>query len=490
MDTDQRAATLRRSAYALMLLVAVAAITARVLSIERVYEPSLHRAAGDTRPTAPPRDWPKTRPMPMPTFSSNDRSRWATIRALVDDGTFAVGRRTYDADGKFRDSGIVSEDGWQTVDKVMNPETKVFYSSKPPLLSTLLAGEYWLLKHTFGWSLAEQPWKVVCTILLTVNVLPLIAYLVLLSRLVEQYGRTDWGRLFTFAAACFGTFINTFSISLNNHTLAAFTTLLAIYPLLRAATSGTAPSVAALLTSGLFAGLTFCLELPAAAFLAALAVGCLWLTPKRTLLAFVPAAMLPIAGQAWTNYAALGEIAPAYAKTDSPWYKYEGSHWAKVGADRKGVDFAGDKETRATYAFHLLLGHHGLFSLSPIWLLAFAGIGLSLGATSGLPPRWRQVMWLTTGISIVVIVFYAAIVGTVNYGGWSSGPRWVFWLTPLWLLGLVPAADRLASSSAGRGIAFGCLGLSVFSVSYPAWNPWRHPWIFQVLEARGWAGYG
>ena len=29
----------------------------------------------------------------MPTFSSNDRSRWATIRALVHDHTYAVGER-------------------------------------------------------------------------------------------------------------------------------------------------------------------------------------------------------------------------------------------------------------------------------------------------------------------------------------------------------------------------------------------------------------
>ena len=28
-------------------------------------------------------------------FSSNDKSRWATVRALVDDGTFVIGKRTY-----------------------------------------------------------------------------------------------------------------------------------------------------------------------------------------------------------------------------------------------------------------------------------------------------------------------------------------------------------------------------------------------------------
>ena len=90
--TDE-AAKLRCTVYRVLIVVAVAATAARVMNVERVYEPSLHRAAGDTSPTAPPRDWPKARPKPMPTFSSNDRSRWAMIRALVDDGTFAVGLR-------------------------------------------------------------------------------------------------------------------------------------------------------------------------------------------------------------------------------------------------------------------------------------------------------------------------------------------------------------------------------------------------------------
>jgi hypothetical protein len=509
-------ARLRGSAYHLLTVVAVAAVTARVLSVERVYEPSLHRpepaydaaaivlplaaaspagaltatAVAEERwqhidPDAPPRVWPRTRPAPSPTFSSNDRSRWATIRALVDEHTFAIGKREYDAVGRYRDSGIIFEDGWQSVDKVLDPETKLFYSSKPPLLSVLLAGEYWALQRLFGWTLKDDTWKVVCTTLLTVNVLPLAVYLLLLARLLERYGATDWGRLFTFAAAAFGTFLTTFATTLNNHTLAAVTALVTVYPLLASETLSTR----SLLVSGLFAGLTACFELPAAAFLAALACWLLVLAPRRTLLAFVPAALLPVAAQAGLNYAALGDWKPAYEKLDSPWYHYEGSHWAKVGAQRQGIDFAGDKEDRRTYAFHLLLGHHGVFSLTPIWLLSAAGLALTLTRQWEWDRHWGQLALVTLGVSVVVIVFFAAIVSTVNYGGWTSGPRWFFWLTPLWLLALLPAADGLAPARWGRGLGYLLLGVSVFSASYPAWNPWRHPWIYQFLEAWGWVRY-
>jgi hypothetical protein len=87
---------------------------------------------------------------------------------------------------------------------------------------------------------------------------------------------------------------------------------------------------------------------------------------------------------------------------------------------------------------------------------------------------------LTIAISAVVLVFY--LVKTNNYGGWTSGPRWFFWLIPLWLLALVPAADWLGNLRWGRGLAYGCLGLSVLSASYPVWNPWRHPSLYNLLE--------
>ena len=41
----------------------------------------------------------------------------------------------------------------------------------------------------------------------------------------------------------------------------------------------------------------------------------------------------------------------------------------------------------------------------------------------------------------------------------------------------------------GRGFGYGLLGLSVLSASYPAWNPWRHPWIYNLMESLGWPGY-
>ncbi|MFO0807079.1 MAG: hypothetical protein U0746_00485 [Gemmataceae bacterium] len=477
---------LRRSVYTVLTVVTVAATAARVMNVERVYEPSLHRATNDVNPKAPPRDWPKSRPLPMPTFSSNDRSRWAMIRALVDEGTFALGRRDAMPDGKHKDVGIIAEDGWQTLDKVLNPETQIFYSSKPPLLPVMVAGEYWLIQKLTGWTLSEKPWRVVCPILLTVNVAPLAVYLVLLSRLIEKYGQSDWGRLVAFAAACFGTYLTTFATTLNNHTVAAVAALMAVYPLLMA---DDGPSLLAVAVSGLFAGLAFSFELPAASLLVGLLGVLILRIPRKTLLAFLPAAAIPIGTQAALNYVELGDWKPAYEKLDGPWYRYPDSHWAKEGKARIGIDFAGDKESRTTYAFHLLFGHHGVFSLTPLWLLGALGMVATVFATQGRARVWWDVNLVSLGCLAACVAFFAFYVSTVNYGGWTSGPRWFFWLTPLLILALVPVADRCAESLIGRILVYVCLAVSVFSAWYPTSNPWRHPWVYQVMEAAGWPAY-
>jgi hypothetical protein len=524
---------LRRTMYGLLIVTAAAMAVSRILSAELVYEPSLSRSWPDD-PTHPRRSWPVKAPRAMPTFSSNDRSRWAAVRALVDEGTWVIGRRDPET-GK--DSGIVFEDGWQTVDKMLNPTTLEFYSTKPPLLTFLVAGEYWLLKKAFGWSLQDETsdhrFAVVRVCLLTINVLPFVLSLWLMARLVDRFGTTDWGGIFIMAAACFATLVTPFLVSLNNHTLATSCVVIAVYAAVRilsasrqsqlqesseaqAAISFRPPESPAwrwFLLAGFFAGFTAVNELPATAFAVGLGLLVLLRFPKKTLLAFAPAALLPVAALAATNYAELGEIKPAYSKFGTPWYEYEGSHWKNLpDKSKRGIDWAKNKEHKGAYAFHLLLGHHGWFSLTPLYVLALAGMGLAAwrllgagsasdGVSSGddagsvarasgsdLTMRlWAELAISTAFLSTVVIGYY--IYKSDNYGGWSNGPRWLMWLSPLWLLTSLPIVDLLGRRRWGRSACLVLLALSVLSSHYWNWNPWRHPWIYNWMDDQGWIPY-
>ena len=73
-----------------------------------------------------------------------------------------------------------------------------------------------------------------------------------------------------------------------------------------------------------------------------------------------------------------------------------------------------------------------------------------------------------------------------NYGGGTSGLRWMFWLAPLWLLTMLPMADILSRRRWTRALALVLLALSVLSASYPTWNPWSHPWLMNLTQNLNW----
>src|SRR5579883_199655 len=508
---------IRRSAFLLLTVATVAIAAAKTVGAENVYEPSRYKPVEKGGyGYEPDRKWPETRPEPTPTFSSNDKSRWATVRALVHDGTYVIGKRKYlepppeptapqgvIADlrydkavaNKYVDVGIVADPAYKSLDIVMNPDTKEFYSSKPPLMATLVACEYWVLHRVFDWDIVNDRWLVIPAIVLTWNVVPFAIYLVLLGRILDSLGKSDFGKLLSFATASLGTLLLTFSSTLNNHLPAAFCVFFASYPLLKSVIENRDMAPWEYAICGFFAAFAATFELPATAFLVGVGVPLLVARTRTALLYFIPAALLPIIALFACNYVAMGKVLPAYSEFGGPWYNFEGSHWAKRGTPAaKGIDF--NDEPTAVYAFHLSFGHHGWFSLTPVWLVALLGL-IMLGIRSAPSVRalyskpkgtgWTLEMFaaMTLVISLTVFAFYLTRVQSYNYGGNTSGPRWLFWLIPLWVLAIPSAADHLTRSVGGRLFTAILFAASVFSVFYPAWNPWRNPWILQLMEFNG-----
>jgi hypothetical protein len=94
-------------------------------------------------------------------------------------------------------------------------------------------------------------------------------------------------------------------------------------------------------------------------------------------------------------------------------------------------------------------------------------------------------------MTLICVVFYTGMrpLEDRNYGGMTSGFRWLFWFTPLWIVMMVPAADRLARSVGGQVFAAALLSFSVLSASYPTWNPWVQPWLYNWMVWSGGAGF-
>ena len=80
-------------AAALLIVIASAQVAGRIATVARLYEPALLRD-GKVAGFSPA--WPASRPDPSPFLSSNDRSRWGTVRALVEENTYVLGKRDRD----------------------------------------------------------------------------------------------------------------------------------------------------------------------------------------------------------------------------------------------------------------------------------------------------------------------------------------------------------------------------------------------------------
>ena len=81
---------------------------------------------------------------------------------------------------------------------------------------------------------------------------------------------------------------------------------------------------------------------------------------------------------ATVNYASPTATACANARLCPPADQFAGDNWydypkALTGSPKnlRGIDRG--ESSSLLYAFNVLIGHHGLFSLTPLWLLSVAG---------------------------------------------------------------------------------------------------------------------
>lgn len=508
MPVEDPRRELRLGVYALLIMAGTGAMLGRILAVNSVdnirlekylkdkSEQGLRKAteANDQEGVAKftaelaRLDWQKQRPF----LSGNDRSRWCTVRSLVEFGTYAI-------------DDVVSQRNWDTIDMVKHddlgrPAPKAseghLYSSKPPLLATLMAGEYWLIHKMTGATLGTHPYSIGRAMLVTVNVLPLLVYFVLLAKLAERLGTTDWGRIFYMFCATCGTYLTTFAIVVNNHLPGAVSVAVALHALVRIWYDGRREG-RYFAAAGLGAAFAATCELPAASFLALVSLLLLWRAPRQTLIFYVPVVGLVASAYFGTNYLAHHSLRMPYdhrAAGDN-WYDYQyqfpndkqprQSYWS-TREKRSPID-QGEPST-ADYCLHVLVGHHGIFSLTPIWLISLFGM-VRMGARR--EPNLRMLGWLALSISTVCVAFYVLRpLDDRNYGGMTSGFRWAFWLTPLWLLGLLAGADAAAGRRLARALCAFLLACSVLSVAYPTWNPWTNPWILDFLLNLEWVKLG
>lgn len=370
--------------------------------------------------------------------SANPASRLATMDALVHDHAFEIDKSVFN----------------DTIDKVKIGEH--YYSSKPPLLSVGGALIYKVLHKWPGISFRKDRAHAVQVMNVILAGIPHVLLLGYGYALLAWFVRKQHAFIWTYACLALGNLSLAYATSINNHTPTAFALLAAFYYAF-GLRQGYLERDRYWVFAGMLAGLAPALDL--GGMFVSLPIGVYLLTFdwRRTLRYFVPGALVPLSAHFALTWRITGSWIPVYLRPEL--YRYPGSYWNTPA----GVDAL--DEPRLTYLWNILLGHHGLLSMTPVLVLAVVAIGANVfrGGRYGVEA-------LTVGSALcLLLVFYTLT--TKNYGGLCAGFRWFLPIVPLVI---VFVADWLSNVRYRGGFALFFLLMLVGQ--FHAFAALPHPW--------------
>ncbi len=383
-------------------------------------------------------------------IGANDGSRWNTVWSLSHRGTYEV-------------SGAPFE----TVDvlEVRRDGANATYSSKPPFFSTWVAYVYRLLRLVWPLDIARSAQDTLW-VLLWVNGLPFLWFLQHFFAHVERSSTSRWTRNFLLVTASSATFLSGYLWTLNNHLMAAIL-VYASFMLWSQHIQSRSP--ASLAWSGFFAAIAVFHEVSALIFplvillhFAAMrrAAEC-----KAFALQFIPLVGLLMA----LEWRVMGYVYPRLLEHVLPigdTSRVMSSYFLKP----IGIDAARDPWW--LNLGNMTFGHHGFFSMTPVFLLAVPHIVRVLKSRhSDVRDRQEHLIILLTSALLTALLTWK----TNNYGGVAHGMRWMFWLIPLWLILLAPAVEKFVQPRRwARSVALIFLLVSFVNVALCFPNPWTH----------------
>src|SRR5882672_10025316 len=356
---------------------------------------------------------PLLRPLRHPTdISDNERSRLATIEAIVEKHTLAIDGPLY-----FRSSSTIT---------AHSPTPERHYSAQPPVMAAMLAGPYWLM-HKLGLSFASNPALSAYLLTLIGVTLPVAGAAGLVYRMGRLFELKRPWRMMLAIAAVFASGLLSYATVLNSHAPAAFFILAACGCFFHGGlTRQRVRSYAWLGLAGLCAALAATIDLGATVYLVlliAIILAMRWPLTSRLsgLIWYIAGAVGPILLHAWLTVPITGDMRPGFLHRELQ------PPPAAVVAEQD----EGDQLTYAqTVALHLadgLLGPHGLLSHFPIVLFGIGGIGAVLHRHWPFPTKVLAMVSLFAAIFIVI----AYVTAAANWAQPMFSVRWYIVFMPL-----------------------------------------------------------
>jgi hypothetical protein len=384
--------------------------------------------------------------------SANELPRIYLVKAMVDDGTFAIDRGVAQY-GKTSDLSRYADH---------------YYQNKAPGSSLVAAPVYAVVSALFGPpSLAVSMW--LCRVV--TGILPTLLLIWLLWGYLVRFAPDPATRRLVLFAYAFGSMAFTYSILYYGHQLAAVC-IAGAWILGEGVADGTRRT-RTMIAVGLLAGMAPLVDYQAAFAGLPLAIYLgLRIRAWRPFALAALAAMPPLALLLFYQHACFGS---AFAT---------GYNYSTTFAGDHAAGFLGlTHPTLRAFVGVMLAPDNGFIVLAPWWLLALPG-GIIL---------WRRGERALVGTVLAIAVIFIAFVSSLAFwrAGWEVGPRYIVAVQPF----LLPLVAATFADWRPRPIAFGiacglvAIGVVIYTLSaatLPMWpaesagTTFKNP-VFEVM---------
>ncbi len=329
--------------------------------------------------------------------SSNESSRFLTIEALVNNGTFAITNPITDGDLTFTG--------------------KYYYSDKPPLLSLVAAGFYAILRwlHPRAPSLLTlSPQISYIYLTLVISAFPYLLLIYLFWRSLSELRLKSYERLLYTLALALGTPLLPFATVFSNHAITALIAFASFYFIVvQKITKKT------IIVVGVLVGLLPAIDVPFGTAWFVIITALLWPDIRKYFwhysLAVIPGIILTLT----LNWLTTGSALPMYLVAKQ-YLSLPENNW------RTDLTLQAPLQIMVNITQAFTGWKKGIFIYTPILLLSFWA---TVRNTHSLFNRCQRSILFWGSLTYIIGV----IIITNDLGGNSYGLRWALPFMPIWL---------------------------------------------------------
>jgi hypothetical protein len=396
----------------------------------------------------------------------NTLSRFVGVESLVQHGTLYID----DSPWMYK----VERDGarvWFLNDMVRNPLDGHYYSSKPPVLTLILAGVLWpfkLLGADLKFTGAEAAIPVFILTWFVIGSVSACGFYAFRRKVGAFVGGREADLVTVLTLG--GTLFLTYSVTMNHHTFTAALVLISFF-LLGMAEAEPKVGDGRAGAAGLLMGLATVVDIgPGFIFSVAFALYIVFYQRSlRALIMFGIWSISPLAVHCVVQDKTFGSILPVQMIEGTK--DYPGSYWKSMLAPDTW------QVSRYRYWLLTLFSGRGLFVVSPILLAGASALARDIfesarPAEGDRAEAGRGYVALTVLFAILFLVAYDCFMSPTNFCGSSFGFRYYIGFTPILAFYAARSYARFRKSAAYRAVFY---ALGLVSLMY-ALIGMQHPW--------------